>query len=494
MQSNTSKALKGMSSQAVITLLVSILEIVSFSIMSRLLSKEDFGFYAAINAFVLIFSSLSETGIGSALVQRKEITQKFVNNAFTLSFVFGSASMFLLFVSTFIFPASIVAPKMRLPLMLMSLTLLLSSISSVFRSLLHRQLKFITIGVVQLFSLFATTVVAIIFALKGYGYYAIITKTILYYIISCFLLFVLSKTKYSFMIDKDTFKAIIGFSGWLMASRFFSDLAKQIDKLLMPRLLSISELGAYSRPKDFINTFSGKINGIFDTALFPILSSLQDNTLALNNAYKRSLYSMNLFSLLLSIAFALNSQLLLRLFFGKEWLCLTPVFIILSILVFFNADGRIADCYLRSLGRTKQQFYFRIVEFITKMISVLIGCNWGLVGVAVGVTISESLMKFIKVIYAGLLISISVSEIFHILLQSCRFSLILLPICFITYFLVPHSIAGEIINLVVFIFISFLLFFYFPNIVGQKYKNDLFPIVKKHVASLKTRICKIVNI
>lgn len=482
--SNTSKALKGMSSQAVVTLLLGVTEVVSFSIMSRLLSKEDFGFYAAINAIVVIFASLSETGIGSALVQKKEISLRYIGNAFTLSLLFGIASMFILFVAAIIVPDSVVDKRMKLPLMLLSVTLLLNCVASIFKSILHRQMKFMTIGVIQLVSIVITTVVAIILAVKGYGYYAIITKAILASIISCFLFFLFSKTRCYLIIDKETFKAIFGFSGWLMASRFFSDLAKQVDKLIMPKLMPIAELGAYTRPKDFVNTFSGKINGIFDNALFPILSSLQDNKVALTNAYRRSLYSMNLFALLLSIAFGYNAELLLRVFFGEEWLYLTPVFIVFSFLVFFNADGRIADCYLRSLGKTKQQFYFRIAEFLTKMIGVVIGSFWGLLGVAIGVTSMECIMKFIKVIYAGYLIDFSYKRVVWILLMSCQFAVVLLPICLITYLITPHTIIGEFVNLCVFALSSLTLFVLCPNVIGNNYKNDLYPTVKKYVLSL----------
>lgn len=488
MASNTSKALKGISSQTVVTLLLGVLEIVSFSIMSRLLSKEDFGFYAAVNAIVIVFSSLSETGIGSAIVQRKDSTQKYINNAFTLSLLFGVASMLLLMVSAAFLPESLISNQMRAPLMLMSVILLLNCVTSIFRSILHRQLKFFTIGLVQLISLIMTTVVAVILAIRGFGYYAIITKAILGSVLSFIMFLILSKTRYRLMIDKETFKVIFGFSGWLMASRFFSDLAKQIDKLLMPRLMSISTLGAYTRPKDFITTLSVKINGIFDSALFPILSSIQDDIRALTNAYTKSLYTMNMFASLIAISFAANSQLILRVFFGKEWLYLAPIFALFSILFLFNANGRIADCYLRSLGKTKQQFYFRIIEFVTKLIGVIVGARWGLLGVTIGVVLMECTVKFIKVTYAGSLIQMTFMEICNILINSFRYTIVLLPLTIALYILIPQTITGEIILLMLFIIITLILFVFFPNFIGERYSHDLYPMVKQYISSMANNL------
>lgn len=479
-----------MSSQALVTVLLGILEVVSFAIMSRVLSKEDFGFYAAINAIVLVFASISETGIGTALVQKKEINNRYISNAFTLSAIIGLISTLVLFIAALFLPESVVSPEMKVPLMLMSVTLLLNCVTSVFRSILHRQLKFLQMGVVQLIALFITTVVAVALALMGFGFYAIIAKAILGSVISCILFFILSKTKYSLMLDKETFKSIFGFSGWLMASAFFRDLSKQIDKLIMPRVMSIGELGAYTRPKDFINTFSGKINGIFDGALFPILSSLQDDKAALASAYKRSLFSMNLFSLLLALAFAINAELLLRLFFGAEWLYLAPVFIIFSALVFFNADGRIADCYLRSLGKTKEQFYFRIIEFVAKTIGVLVGFHWGLIGIAIGTTLMECVIKLIKVVYAGSLVSFSIGKTMGILLQSCKFSVVIIPICILVYVLVPNGLTQEIVLLCVFSVLTVVLFLFCPGFIGDNYKYDLYPTIKCYTQNLFKKIVK----
>ena len=70
--SNTQKVVKGISSQTIVTLLLGVEAILYFSVMSRLLSREDFGFFAAITAITTVFSSFSDAGIGSALIQQKE--------------------------------------------------------------------------------------------------------------------------------------------------------------------------------------------------------------------------------------------------------------------------------------------------------------------------------------------------------------------------------------------------------------------------------------
>lgn len=472
--SNTSKVVKGISSQTIVTIVLGILEIVSFSIMSRLLTQEDFGYYAAISAITVVFSTFAETGIGAAIVQQKELVQRYVDNAFTLCLIFGGFISLLLFVLAGPLSKSVADESMKVPLMLMAPTLLLQCLTSVNTSLMQRKLQFLRLGLINLISLVVTTSIAIWLAYKGYGYYAIITKAVLGAVITYLFSLLMCKTRFGLALDGKTFKSIFSFSGWLMASSLFRNLSHQVDRLLMPRLLSVSALGAYNRPKDFVEMISTKLNGIFDIALFPVLSGIQDNMAALNSAFKRSMFLMNMFALTLTMAFMFNSGLLIRIFFGEQWLSLQGVMFAISCSLLFNIDGRLADCYLRSLAMTKQQFFFRVFEFILKTIGVLVGYRWGIMGIAISVVITNFIAKIIKIIYIGGKVEVKPIQVVSLILSSWRFGLILLPVSIIAYVILPNSLMGNIVMASIFAIVVLILFCFMPRFVGRQYYDEVY--------------------
>ena len=471
---NTHKVIKGMSSQTLVTIVLGLVEIVSFSIMSRLLTQEDFGYYAAITAITVVFTTFSETGIGSAIVQHKELSKRYVNNAFTISLLFGGGISLLLLVLSGPLSRSVADESMKVPLMLMSGTLLLHCLTSVNNSIMHRKLQFLRIGFVNLVALVVTTCVAVWLAYIGYGYYAIIAKAVLSSIITFVLSLILCKTRFGFALDGPTFKRIFSFSGWLMASSLFRNLSHQVDRLLMPRLLSVSALGAYNRPKDFVEQISGKLNGIFDTALFPVLSGIQDNLSAIQSAFKRSLFLMNIFASLLTMFFMFNSGLLIHIFFGAQWMELKPVMFVISSSLLFNIDGRLADCYLRSLAMTKQQFYFRVFEFVLKTIGVVVCFKWGILGVALSVVITNFIAKIIKIIYIGSKIDLDIGQVLTIILSSWRYLLLMLPVCIAAYALFPEGWGWDIALAVVFVIITLVIFVFMPLFVGKLYHEEVY--------------------
>ena len=472
--SNTSKVVKGISSQTLVTIVLGVLEIVSFSIMSRLLTQEDFGYYAAITAITVVFSAFSETGIGSAIVQQKELTKRYVDNAFTICLIFGGFISLLLLVLAGPLSRSVADESMKVPLMLMSVTLLLQCLTSVNTSLIHRKLQFLRLGLINLISLAVTTCVAIWLAYKGFGYYAIITKAVLGSVITYILSLIMCKTRFGLALDGQTFKSIFSFSGWLIASTLFRNLSHQVDRLLMPRLLSVSALGAYNRPKDFVEMISTKLNGIFDTALFPVLSGIQDNRTALNSAFRRSMFLMNLFALSLTTAFMFNTGLLIRIFFGEQWLGLQNVMFVISCSLLFNINGRLADCYLRSLAMTKQQFFFRVFEFSLKTLGVLVGFRWGIMGVALSIVITNFIAKIIKIIYIGGKVDVKPMQVVLLILSSWRYALILLPICIVAYALLPNTLGGDIVMAVIFVVTALIIFCFMPRFVGKQYHEEVY--------------------
>ena len=486
-ESNTSKVIKGMSSQTLVTIVLGLVEIVSFSIMSRLLTQEDFGYYAAITAITVVFSTFSETGIGSAIVQQKELTRRYVNNAFTISLLFGGFISLLLLALARPLAGSVADESMTVPLMLMSGTILLHSLTSVNLSLMHRKMQFLRMGMINLISLVITTAVAVWLAYIGLGYYAIIAKALLASIISFILSLIMCKTRYGLALDKQSFKKIFSFSGWLMASALFRNLSHQVDKLLMPRLLSVSALGAYNRPKDFVEQISTKLNGIFDTALFPVLSGIQDNQKALQSAFRRSMYMMNVFALLLTMGFMFNGGLLIRVFFGEQWMALRNLMLVVSCTLLFNIDGRLADCYLRSLAMTKQQFYFRVFEFILKTIGVVIGFKWGIMGVALSVLVTNFIAKLIKSVYIGGKVDVKPSETMGIILSSWRYALLMLPVCIAAYVFLPKTWGGDIAMACIFGIITIAMFLFMPRFVGEQYKDE---VHKKIITVVKQKFSK----
>lgn len=472
-QSNSHKVLKGVSTQTLITILTGIIEIVSFSIMSRLLTQQDFGYYAAVTAVASVFYAFSNAGLGSSIIQRKDLDQKFIDNAFTLGLILGLFGTVLLIVCSGPAARYVADETMQVPLIMVAITLLTGTMSSISFSLMHRKLQFLRMGIIRISALIVTTIVSIVLAIKGFGYYAIIAKVILYSITILIVSFIAAKTRFHLSFDLKAYKEILGFGGWLQASSLFRRIAEEIDRLMMSNLFSVKTLGIYSRPKEFINSMTGKICDIFDSSLFPVLSTIQDDNDRITKSYQTTLYYLNIVGLLVSFAFVFNSELIIRIFLGSEWLNVNNLFIVLSFSGILMINGSLGDIFLRSLAFTKQQFLLRILQSVVTAAFILIAAHFGVVAVAVAYLLANFVIILIKMVFISKKIHFSFIKSIVIIINSCQMALVYVPLYILCILLVPNTIGGNLIKLVVFVLLTVVLFMVLPNAVGKKYKREM---------------------
>ena len=263
------------------------------------------------------------------------------------------------------------------------------------------------------------------------------------------------------------------FSGWLTASVILRNIAHQVDKLMMSRLLSVSALGSDNRPKEFISRVSSQLNGIFDTALFPVLSGIQDNQKSLQNAFNRSQYYLNLFSMGLALAFICNADFIIRIFFGDKWFDLKPVFFILSLTLIFNINGRLGDCYLRSLALVRQQFFLRLFQLFLNVVGILIGYKYGIVGVATAFLIASVLTILVKTLYLAKKLCLPLSDMVENIFGAWWYFIFFIPLLFLQYFVFPNTLGYNLILSFLFIILILTLFVFVPSLMGDKFKREV---------------------
>lgn len=477
-QNRTTTLFKGLSVQTIITIIMGILEIVFFAIMSRLLTKSDFGYFAAISGIMAICMSLSEAGLGSAVIQKKETSSEHLSTAFTLSCCIGAFFSIVLFLMSPHIASLIADETITLPLQFMSTTVFLHSLISIGNAILYRQLNFKKIGYINVTSYFTSCLIAVIMALCGYGLMSIVCMSVLYSLFTVILLFSFNIKIPKWGIRRSEVKGIISFGGWLTIGVIFNNIGHQLDKLVLSKWLSVEALGAYNRPAGFVNTISTKINGIFDSVLFPMLSELQDNKDKVQAIFIRAVSLLNSFSVILALIFFFNAELIITIFLGADWLELVPVMQIVAVSVIFNIDGRLVDCFFRSLNYVRTGTIIRFFSVLLTLSCLYIGVQHEIKGVAWGILIANVTIIIVKMIVLCLKVKTDISLMFKCWIIAWKPSII--PSVFgIIYMFMPHTFLSNVFFALTFALIIISEFILFPNMVGKEYVKTVYPIIFK---------------
>lgn len=481
--SNSSKTktfLKGISVTTLFTITSGIIGLLYFAVMSRYLSKSDFGYFAALTGIMTVVGSIADAGLGAAIIQKKGADKSFVSTAFTMSLSLGLFCFVIIYLFSANLARAVADDYLITPLRVMSVTLIFHSFNSVAYAQLYRSLKFVRIGMIQFLSNLLNTAISVFLAVKGYGLYAMISYATVGSFLTMLILYTTSAKIPQLSIDRKYVKGILSFGGWLTLSVICNKIATYIDRLVLPKMASVETLGAYTRPASFTNNITGALTDVMDKVLFPMLSDIQDNKETAIKVFYRAVELLNSFSVVLGCIFFFNADLIIRLFFGEDWLELVPVMRVVSLTTIFFIDTQLVDCFFRSLNFVKTGFFIRFFSLFWNLFCIYWGTKYGVIGIAVSLAFANVSIIILKMVVLCHKIDANWKLMFAKWFLSWKSAIIPFGLGIFFLWIIPNpSFWTALLFAVLYGFIILLLFLCFPQSIGKEYYYSVYPSIKK---------------
>ena len=128
----------------------------------------------------------------------------------------------------------------------------------------------------------------------------------------------------------------------------------------------------------------------------------------------------------------------------------------------------------------KQGTFLRFFNALLTVCCVVIGCRYGVIGLAIGVVISNIVNIVSKLFVLVWKIKASLSLVIEKWIIAWKPSILLIIVGCI-FFIVPSSLPFYIIEATIFAIILILEFIFYPNIVGTEYTSSIYPHIKNKI-------------
>ncbi len=155
-----------------------LVQLVSVVVLSRLLSPGDFGLVAMVTALVGLAALLGDFGLSLAAIQATEATHQQRTNLFWLNAAIGAATSLVVLAVSPLIQAFYGVEEVGGIARALAVTFLLSALSAQFRAEATRRLRFTALAVVDLVAPALGLVAAVVLALAGAGFEALVAQQI----------------------------------------------------------------------------------------------------------------------------------------------------------------------------------------------------------------------------------------------------------------------------------------------------------------------------
>ncbi|BFU93231.1 MAG: lipopolysaccharide biosynthesis protein [Nitrospira sp.] len=354
----------------------------SLMVLARLLDPKDFGLVGMVTAVTGVFSLFRDAGLSMATVQRTTISHEEVSTLFWLNIAVGAVLGCLSLAVAPILVSFYQEPRLFFVTAALGAGFLFNAAGVQHSALLQRQMRFVTLSVIETIAVLISIVVGIGMALSGFAYWALVGMAVALPAASTICLWSLGTWVPGMPNRGAEIGSMVRFGGTATLNSLVVYVAYNLEKVLLGRFWGAEALGIYGRAYQLVSIPTENLNSATGAVLFAALSRLQNEPDRLKNYFLKSYALVLSLTLPISVACALFADDIIFLVLGPKWEDAAPIFRLLTPTILIFALMNPMYWLLVSVGLAGRSLKLALVIAPLVIAAYILGLPYGPRGVA----------------------------------------------------------------------------------------------------------------
>jgi len=376
--------------------------IIATAILARLLTPEEFGIYALVNAITTIAASyFHEFGGANYLIQKDDISERNIRTAFTVTFITSAFVALLLMLFRDVAAHFFSQDGLRLGLAVCALNFLLVPISVVISALLRRDLAFGALGRCNILSNVANSLSSIALAAAGYSYMAPIFGMLIGTIVLTILLLVHAGSVRMLRPSLEGYRDVLEFGAYSGTVVIINVLYQWSPQLFLGRLMDFATVGLYTRAVSITQVFDRLVFQVLNPIIMPAVFSQTRTGVKLRDTFLSAIELLSVLQWPFLLFLAIMSHTIILLWLGPTWIEVVPLVQFLSIASLSLVAAPLTYPVLVGVGRIKDTVAASLISLPPSFIVVFLAANYGATAVAASALITFPFQALVALYFVG---------------------------------------------------------------------------------------------
>lgn len=382
------KAVRGAGAVTFARSSIYVLRLGGTAVLARLLSPGDFGLVAMVTIIANILVEFGLLRFTEAMIQRETITHEQASALFWINVVL---CLILALVMAALAPAVswfYGQPRLTPVTIVFAAGFLFSGLSAQHVALLQRTMQFGKIAARDIVSTVLADISAIVMALTGMGYWALVARNVLFTLFVAIGSWLLCGWRPGRPVWDSTVWSMVKFGVNSLGGYTTGYVTRSLDKVLIGRRWGAGLLGFYDRAYHLfvmpVNQLSYPLTGV----AVATLSRLRDDAEKFRSYYLKAVSKLAFIGMAVSALLTLAGRDIIRLLLGPKWGMTGEVFMIFGPAIGIMLVSGTYGWLHFSLGRADRYFRWGIVAMTSTAVFFIIGLPFGIKGVAAAYSLS----------------------------------------------------------------------------------------------------------
>jgi O-antigen/teichoic acid export membrane protein len=365
-------------------------------VLARLLAPNDYGTIALVTVFTTILQVFVDSGLGTALIQKKDADDLDFSSVFYFNFAVCLILYLVMFVSAPAIAHFYGMPSLISVVRVISLTLVISGIKNIQQAYVSRNMIFKRFFFATLGGTLFSAVLGIALAYRGFGVWALVAQQLSNATIDTLILWLTVEWRPKLIFSWERLKSLLSYGWKLLASALLDTGYNNLRSLIIGKLYSASDLAYYNQGQKFPDLAATNINTSIDSVLLPTMAREQNNYKRVKSMTRRAMKTSVYIMAPLMMGLSAVATPLVQLILTDKWLPCVPYLRIFCITYIFWPIHTANLNAIKAVGRSDLFLKLEIEKKILG-ITLLLSTMWfGVTAMAYSLLLSSALSQIIN--------------------------------------------------------------------------------------------------
>ena len=377
-----------------------VLQIGTTVVLARLLSPTDYGLQSMVITLTAFLSLFKDAGLNAVTIQRESLTHQQISTLFWINAALGVILTGIVAAAGPFVAEFYKEPRILWLTVASSSIFLFNSLTIQHQALLDRAMRFSTTVKINMLSATIGSLVAILMAALGGGYWSLICQNITIPLIAMIATWIAMPWIPGRPRWTPEMRPMMRFGSMLTLNGLVVYVAYNTEKILLGRVWGPAALGIYGRAFQLTNLPVQQLTGAVSSVAFPMLSRLQSDGQRLKRSYLKAHSLIVTLTVPVVVSCVLFADGIVQIVLGPKWIDSVMVLRLLAPTVLVFALVNPLDWILRATGRVARGLKIAILIAPVVILGVLSGLHYGPRGVAAGYSCAMILLAVPIVVWA----------------------------------------------------------------------------------------------
>lgn len=292
----------------------------SSMVLARLITPSEMGVLGLTGLFFALANSLKEAGFGIALIRKQDRTDIDCCTVFWFNIAANIVVAVLFWIIAPWFASYFSIPDLKWITRISAAMMLVGAMQSVHHTLFIARRDFKTTTIVSVVTTLLGIPVTICLAYLGWSYWSMVISGVFTGVLSLAIFWVISPWKPKFRFSKQSFKEFFSFGYKLSLTGCVWQVYNEIIHFVIGKFYSPAQLAIYHRANHLAKLPETMLFQPLSSIMFPILSTIHDDTVRLNQVYKKYLRICLMPMMWIMFTMVASANSIIRLLYGSTWM------------------------------------------------------------------------------------------------------------------------------------------------------------------------------